>query len=496
MAISSPKLARTLLAAACITALGPAPRAQGLPDLGDASAATLSESQERTIGNRIMREVRVDPAYVEDPDVAEYVSALGARLLGVADSGRRDLSFFAVQDDNVNAFAMVGGHIGVHTGLILLTQNESELAGVVAHEVAHITQRHQARSMHGQSRTQWTSLAALALALLASRGGGSQAGQITEAAVATAGALQMQNMIDYTRDHEREADRIGLTLLERAGFDPRGMQSFFERMLRANRLNEFKGTTPGYLRTHPLTTERIADMQDRLDKTGAKMVADSFEYRLVRARLRAAAGSPQEAATYFRNVLAEQSVLRPREDAFGLALALRRTRDFEGAAKALAPLRDKAATPHPAFELLAGQLAADQRREEEALAIYRAALERFPRHRSLVYARLNLMLQMGRTQEVLADLDERLRGVQDDPRLYELQSRAFEASGRRVAQHRAQAEANYRRGNLAAAVDQLEIAVKVKDGDFYSVSSAEARLRELREQLETERAAEKALKIS
>ena len=146
MAVPSRKLARTLLAAACIAALGPGPRAQGLPDLGDASSATLSESQERTIGNRIMREVRVDPAYIDDPDIADYISGLGARLLGVAETGRRDLNFFAVQDDVVNAFAMVGGHIGIHTGLILLTQTESELAGVMAHEVAHITQRHQARS--------------------------------------------------------------------------------------------------------------------------------------------------------------------------------------------------------------------------------------------------------------------------------------------------------------------------------------------------------------
>lgn len=494
MANAPRKIARPLLAA-CLAACAGLAVAQALPDLGDVSSATLSESQERTIGNRIMREVRVDPAYIDDPEVADYVSALGARLLGVAESGRRDLAFFAVQDESVNAFALVGGYIGVHTGLILLTQTESELAGVVAHEIAHITQRHQARSMHGQSRTQWTSLAALALAILASRGGGSQSGQVTEAAVATAGALQMQNMIDYTREHEREADRVGLTLLERGGYDVRGMASFFERMLRANRLNEFKGTTPSYLRTHPLTTERIADMQDRIDRMPARMVPDSFEYRLVRARLRAAAGSPAQAVRYFRTALADQSVLRPREEVFGLALALRRARDFDAAWETLAPLRD-AAAPHPAFEVLAAQIAADQRRDAEALAIFRAALDRFPRHRALVYAHLEFLLQTGRHALALADLDQRLRGVHDDPRLYELQARAYAASGRRVAQHRAQAEAAYRRGNLAAAVEQLEIAVKVKDGDFYSVSSAEARLRELREQLDAERRAEKALKIS
>ncbi|HET7729791.1 MAG TPA: M48 family metalloprotease [Usitatibacter sp.] len=467
--------------------------AQGLPDLGDASAAALSETQERTIGNRIMREVRVDPSVSDDPDVVDYVGSLGAKLLSVAEGGRRDITFFVVQDEQVNAFAMVGGHIGINSGLLLLTQNESELAGVMAHEIAHILQRHQARMMHGQSRSQWTSLAALALALLASRGSSSQSGQITEAAVASAGALQMQNQLDYTREHEREADRVGLTMLERAGYDPRGMSSFFERLLRTNRLNEFKGT-PSYLRTHPLTTERIADIQDRVRESG-RMVADSFEYRLARAKLRAAAGSPAEAVTWFRRSLEDKTVVRPREEVYGLALALRRARDFEGAARALAPLREGSAR-HPAFEVLAAQLKADQGRGDEALAIYRAALRASPTYRSLVYAYLDQLLQSGRAPEVLADLDERLRTVQDDARLYELQSRAFEATGRRIAQHRAQAEAYYRRGNLAAAVDQLEIAIKVKGSDFYALSSAESRLREMRAMLENERAAEKALKIS
>ncbi|HUQ27864.1 MAG TPA: M48 family metalloprotease [Usitatibacter sp.] len=469
--------------------------AQGLPDLGDASAATLSETQERTIGNRIMREVRVDPAYVDDPEVADYINALGARLLGGTDGARRNLGFFVVQDDAVNAFALVGGHIGVHTGLITLTQNESELAGVMAHEIAHIVQRHQARAIHGQSRAQWTSLAALALAILASRASSSsQGGQITEAAVAGASAMSMQNMLDYTREHEREADRVGLTILERVGFDARAMSSFFERLLRVNRLNEYKGA-PSYLRTHPLTTERIADIQDRLSTIPARLVPDSFEYRLARAKLRAAAGSPSEAVSLFRTMLADATVVRPREDVYGLALALRRTRDFEAAWQALAPLREKA-PPQSSFELLAAQLLADRGQTDDALALYRAALRSFPRTRALVYAYLDLLLQAGRPREVIADLEERLRTVQDDAQLYEIQSRAYSAAGRQLSQHRAQAEAYYRRGNLALAVGQLEIAVKMKSEDFYELSSAESRLAQLREQLETERAAEKALKIS
>jgi len=478
---------------ATLLAVAPA-GSQSLPDLGDASSASLSDSQERTIGNRIMREVRVDPLYVDDPEVAEYISTLGNRLLGGVDGPRRDIDFFVVQDESVNAFALVGGHIGVHTGLFTLTQNESELAGVLAHEIAHIVQRHQARAMHGQRGASLTSLAALAVAILASRGNSGQSGQVTEAAIMGATAFQMQNMIDYTREHEREADRVGLTILERTGFGPRAMASFFERLLRANRLNELKGA-PSYLRTHPLTTERIADIQDRVETLPSRLIADTGGYRLVKAKLRAMTGPAPEAAAHFRSLIAERTVLRPKEENYGLALALNRSRDFEGAWKALAPLRE-VQPPQAAFELLAAQLQADQGHLEEALKIYRAALRLFPQYRGLVYGYLNLQLQMRNPGEVVADLEDRLRNVQDDARLYEIQARAYAALGKQQAQHRAQAEAHFRRGNLAGAVEQLEQAVKLKTGDFYEASIVESRLRDLRAQLEIERAAEKALKIT
>jgi predicted Zn-dependent protease len=364
---------------------------------------------------------------------------------------------------------------------------------VVGHEIAHILQKHQARMIHGQRGAQFTSLAALALAILASRSG-SQGGQITEAAIASAGALQIQSQIDYTRDHEREADRVGLTLIERAGLDPRGMATFFERLLRANRLNEFKGA-PSYLRTHPLTTERIADIQDRLPQYNSKLVADSFEYRVARAKLRARAGSPNEAVALFRTMLADKTVVRPREDVYGLALALRRAREFDAAWKTLAPLRAAGAS-HPAFELLAAQLLGDMGRTDEALALYRTAMRANPQQRALSYAYYDLLLQTGRSRDVIAELEQRLRNTQEDAALYEIQARAYAASGQRIAQHRAQAEAYYRRGNLAAAVDQLETAVKTKSDNFYDLSSAESRLRELRAMLENEKAAEKALKIT
>lgn len=485
--------ARALIAALLLACNGPLAYAQGLPDLGDISSVSLSDAQETTIGNRIMRDVRIDKDFIEDPEIYDYINSLGNRLLAGADGPHRDIDFFVVRDDTINAFALVGGHIGVHSALVLLTQNESELAGVIGHEIGHILQHHQARMLYGQRGVQFTSLAALALAILASRGHGDQGSQVTEAAVATAGAMGIQSQLNYTREHEREADRVGLQLLIRAGFSPRAMVTFFERMLRANRLNEYKGA-PSYLRTHPLTTERIADMQDRVENLPSRLVPDSFEYRIARAKLRVEAGSATEAVQLYRTMLEDKTVVRPREDVYGLALALRRARDFQGAWKTLEPLRRE--NTHPAFELLAGQLQTDMGHTDAAAAIYRAALLEHPDYRALVYANLELLQRTGQAKAVLDDVEKRLRERPGDARLYEFEARAFEALGRTASQHRAQAEAQYRRDNLAAAVDQLEIAVKAKSSDFYEQSSAEARLREMKSLLENQKAAEKALKIS
>jgi predicted Zn-dependent protease len=200
--------------------------------------------------------------------------------------------------------------------------------------------------------------------------------------------------------------------------------------------------------------------------------------------------------TWFRRELADQTVLRPREDVYGLALSLRRARQFDEAYKLLQPIR--VGRSHPSFELLDGQLLADMGKVDEALAVYRNALHTSPSYRALSYAYYDLLLDRGQARRALTELEDTLRLLPEDARLYEIQARAFEETGKALSQHRSQAEAYYRRGNLARAVEQLEIAVKAKGGakDFYEISSAESRLRELRAQLEIEKAAEKALKIS
>ena len=459
--------------------------AAGLPELGDASDAVLSAPQERAIGKRIMLEVRGDRAFVDDPEIQDYITAIGSRLVGATRSAtndnRRDFEFFVLNDESINAFALLGGFIGIHSGLLLASTTESELAGVLGHELSHILQRHQSRGADAARKGAPLQLLGLAAAILAARSGSSSAPQATEAALATSAALSYQNQLDYSREFESEADRLGIQTMVGAGFDPRGMVGFFERLLSANRHND--GKTPGYLRSHPLTTERIADMQNRLDQMGAdgkRSVAESSDYRFAQAKLRVMNSGGGDAVGFFREAISQRTILRNRADVYGLALALMRIRDFAKAEKELASIRGGNNPPHPWLENLAAELKAGQRLWTDSLKLYRAGMQAFPQHRALFYGMVETLFESGQTDLALTELNERLKTIQDDPRLFELVAKGYEKKNKRLAQHRAIGEAYFRRGNLLGAVEQLQLAVKAKDGDFYESSSAESRLRELR----------------
>src|SRR6266850_445605 len=246
------------LIAACV-ALAPRAFAQNLPDLGSAGDSVLSPQMERRLGESIVRDIRFrEPAYIDDPEIAEYLGNLGAQLTQVTAGARHDFEFFALRDPAINAFALPGGFVGVHTGLINAADTESELASVLAHEISHVTQRHIARMIGQQQQMQLPVMAAIAAAILFGRSRPDLASGA--AAAAQAGAVQAQ--LNYSRDFEREADRVGLQALDGAGFDARAMAAFFEKMQRSTRISD-DGSVPGYLRTHPVTTERIADAQNK-----------------------------------------------------------------------------------------------------------------------------------------------------------------------------------------------------------------------------------------
>ncbi len=453
--------------------------AQALPDLGDVSATAITPADERRLGESIMREIRRDPSYLDDPEVAEYVNNLGGRLTARSDAVRQEFEFFVIQDPQVNAFALPGGFIGINSGLLLAAQSESEVAGVLAHEVAHVTQKHIARMIGQQGQNQILSIAALAVALLAARSNS----QIGEAAVAFGQAGIVQSQLNFTRDNEREADRVGLQLLESSGLDPRGMATFFERLQRATRV--YEGGAPSYLRTHPLTFERIADIQNRLEPLSYRQVPDSLDFQLIRAKLRAEYGSPRDAVAFFEEGIADRKFLSETAGRYGLVASLMRTRDYTRARREMTALRK---TQNPIIENLACRLADAAGDSMLALKCYQDARRLYPGYRALFYGHAEQMLQAKQPTQVLQMVESRLRSQPDDARLYRLQALAYEAQGNRLQQHRAQGEAYLRRGQLGAAVEQMQIALKAGGGDFYQLSAVEARLRELRRlQLEQDR---------
>ena len=446
-----------------------------LPDLGDASGSDLSLKTERKIGESIMRDIRFrEPSYHDDPEVTEYLNGLGARLSNAGAGPHRDFELFAIRDATINAFALPGGFIGVHTGLISATDNESEIASVLGHEMAHVTQHHIARQIGIEKQMQLPVMIALAAAILLARSRPDLASGAT--AVAQGGAIQTQ--LSFSRDFEREADRIGFQTLAGAGFDARAMGTFFEKLQRSSRIMD-SGSVPGYLRSHPVTSERISDAQNRAESMPYRQRADSLEYHLVRAKLRAEAADAQEAVKTFTDAVSDRRFANEPGARYGLAVALLRTKEPRRADAEIARLRTNGIAS-PMVDTLAARVRLELGDQAGALAILKAALVRFPHRRPILYAILGTLQEQGRFDEVLATLAEPLRLYPRDPKLHEARARAYAGQGKRLLQHQAQAEFYILQGSLRAAIEQLQFAQTSGDGNFYDLSVVDARLKELR----------------
>ena len=457
--------------------------ADNLPDLGDVSQASFSPQTERKVGEAIMRDVRADRAYLEEPEVTDYLNSLGYKLAASSPNNRQDFEFFLISDPTLNAFALPGGYIGVHTGLILTAQSESELAGVLAHEIAHVTQRHMSRMVAQDSRNSLVSIAALALAILTARSNS----QVGGAAAAVAQAGLIQSSLNFTRENEREADRVGFTILRDAGFDPHGMASFFERLGKSNRI--YDNNAPAYLRTHPLTSERLADIENRAAELPYHQVPDSLDYQLIRAKLRAIEYRPAEAIKFFESGLDERKYNNEIAQRYGLAAALFRGKQFDKAEKEIAEIR-KTAPRHPMIENLAAEVKRAQGQNSAALTLYRDALKLFPFHRALIYGYAETLVAAQKSAEASKFLEEQIKLRPSDYHLYEYQAHAYAAQQKPFQSHRALAESYAQRGNYIGAIEQLQIALKSGEKDFYQLSSAEARMRQLKA-LDADRRAEK-----
>ncbi len=458
-----------------LTFMVPSVLAEGLPDLGEQSQTDFSPIVEKRTGETIMRDIRLhEPNYINDPEINGYLNRLGSRLLAQSTDARQGFEFFALRDSTLNAFAMPGGYIGVHTGLILATRSESELASVLAHEISHVTQHHLARQISAQSKGQIPMLLALAVAVLAAR----NHADLTQGAIMAGQAATIQNQLNYSRDFEREADRLGLQLLEKSGFDVRSMAYFFERLQKYGRL--YENSAPGYLRTHPLTTERIADMENRIQSMPYRQVADNLDYLLVRAKLKAHEGTARDAVTDFSSQLHEHKFTSEIATRYGYVVALMRDHNNVAATHELLELQ-KLKANSPMIEAVSAELRKKNGDIDGSLAILHAALLRYPEQRSLAYALADTLLTTNQTQKALQFISNDLQNYSSDSRMYEFKARACAALGKQLEQHRAQAEAYALQGQISLAIEQLEFAQKSPDGDYYDRSQVDARLREFKQ---------------
>ena len=473
--------------------------AHELPDLGDVSQATITPYQERQIGLQIMRQIRADPSYLDDPEIASYLSNLGHKLISNSDetSAVQSFEFFAIQDSSINAFALPGGFMGFNSGLIIAAQSESELAAVISHEIAHVTQKHLARMIAGQKFDLIKSIATLAVAIIAARSNP----QASQAILVASQASAIQSKLDFTRKHEKEADRIGLSILLDAGFEPQGMSTFFERLQRAGRFHE--NGAPSYLRTHPITYERIADIQNRIREMPYRQVPDSIDFLLVRAKLRAMQGKPHDAVVQFKSRLDEKRYTNEAVERYGYIHALLRDKKNKQANNELAHLyqilqRDSSTamlTNHrlgntvrvenknviagAMIETLSAKVKLGNGKITEAFDIYKSALKIYPQHRALIQGYAHALIQNKQTETALEFINKQLLLIPNDPQLFSLQAQCYALLGDRMLQHRALAETYVLKGHYAAALDQLQTALQNSNGNFYQLSSVEARLKQI-----------------
>lgn len=465
-----------------------APETIRLPELGSPSDQYLTPADEQRLGNQFMQNIRKSQAVMTDPLIEEYIQDLGNRLLKQSEAASQSFNFFVIEDPVINAFAGPGGHIGIYSGLILATQSESELASVVAHEIAHVTQRHLLRAFDTANQMNGKTAALILAAILVGAATSSPDAGMALATGAQASAIQEQ--INFTRSNEQEADHVGIRILADANFDPRAMPVFFERLTHANRL--FDSGIPEILRTHPVTTNRIADALSRAEEYAYRQYAGDIRYFLIREKLRARQfDQPATAVKHFRTGLQEGRYLNEEAHRFGYALALIADHQYPQAEALLIELLKQ--RPEQVEYILAdAQLKQLKDNDKEALRSLDLANSLMPDNYPLAVAYIEGLLESKDAAQAkkIAKQIQQLRP--NDGRLFRLLGKAEELLGNAPESHRLLAESHVVDGELSAAVKQLKIARTQDDKtDFFLSSQIESRLNELEQLLEKERQAQR-----
>jgi predicted Zn-dependent protease len=471
-----------------------------LPDLGDSSSAALSPTDEKLLGERIMRDIRRDPDYSRDPVFYDYLNTIGQHLIATAKkqgiaglegegSFLTNFELFGVRDKSINAFALPGGFIGVHTGLIVSAETESELASVLGHEIGHVTQKHIARMFGQQGTNSMIALASIILAVVAA----SRNPNAAQGLAMGGQALAIQNQLSYSRDAEREADRIGFQILQAGGFDVQGMPDFFHRMQRANSIME--SGVPGYVRSHPLTTDRIADMQDRVRGLSKPKVNSSIEFYLLKARARliqtTGSSNYPELKQFYESLARKPEPIKQLEGNYGLALlSLKQQKITDAEAylqKSRVLMQTVSAQGSPvqrsslSLESTAIDILFIKGQHAEGLKQIAQIKATHPQSRSLNILTIEGQLKTRQYEQAINWLKIQTRAQPENSMWWGMLATAYSQAGKKALSHAALAEKYVADGAWIGGIEQMRLAKIAGDADFYQSSEIDARARQIQD---------------
>ncbi|MEB2326351.1 MAG: M48 family metalloprotease [Pseudomonas sp.] len=461
----------TLLTLACLLA-SPLP-ASDLPSLGDASSSIVSPEQEYLLGRAWLSLLRGQVRQLSDPLLKDYVESSVYRLAETSQLQDRRLEFVLLESPHLNAFAAPGGIIGVNGGLFIHAQTEAEYASVMAHELAHLSQRHFARGLEAQQRMQIPMMAAMLAGVVAAAAGAGDAGI---AAIVSTQAAAIQAQRRFSRQNEQEADRIGILNLEKAGYDPRAMPQMFARLMRQYRYDQ---KPPEFLLTHPVTESRIADTTNRAEQLANGGIEDSLRYQLIRARTQLRfETTPGLGAKRFRAQLNENADLDAAR--YGLALAQIKGGQLDEARSTLAPLLNKA-PDELIYNLAQIELEVTANRLPQAEQYLQRMLRQYPGSYPLRQARIDLLIKQGQTTQAAKELDQLAAQRSADPDIWYQVAEIRGLTGNIVGVHEARAEYFALVGDYDQAIEQLDFA-KRRSSNFQLASRIDARQQRLMEE--------------
>lgn len=454
-------------------------RGAELPDFGSPADAALSKSREAQIGRSVMLQLRNAGVVIDDPFLTEYLGTLGSQLATHVNNGEFNFNFFVVKDDRINAFALPGGYIGVNAGLVLASDTESELAGVLAHEISHVTQRHIARAAYDNQRSSIVSLAAMLAALVLGAASDMSSDAMTGVVTASQ-ALAAQRQINFTRSNEHEADRVGIELLSGAGFDPYGMSSFFEKLGR--RYGGSSQHVPELLQTHPVSSDRVAEARDRARNLPATQHTSSLTYSLTKARLVALnTATPEAAFALYR----DKTESTAPEDRYGLALASMRMSLHDNAERLFRELIDDFPNTM-AFRVGQAEAMAASGATNTALELYADAIRLFPRNVPLTISYAETLISAGQPAEAHELLLDLLNNVPPTAPQLRLIARAANAEGDVANAYFYMSYYYAAIGNLPLAIGQVRMALETPNSNDVDRARFRSRLDQLIEYLPEE----------